>query len=293
MGAGLRSHHRLVPGRPGAPVSWAQVWAQVQPAAEKIQVRVVNGTSRDALQYYDHRRDGLSVIAVGGNKLSRGLTLEGLSVSYYLRAIQDVRHAAADGPLVRLPARTTRTCAACTLPPALRDAYAEITAANDELRREFEEMAALDAKPEEFGLRVRTSPAGLEITARNKMRRGTEGQAQLLRRPARDRRLRHARRSRRRELPIARRFVGRLDAARQSPARRRQRGLDGNIPPRTSSTGSWPTTSASNAHRVRPKFIADYIRNCQRVGELGNWTVRLVSSKTGDAARRSARTRSA
>src|SRR5262249_1638936 len=56
--------------------------------------------------------------------------------------------------------------------PALRDAYVEITAANDELRREFEEMAVLDAKPEEFGLRVRTSPAGLVITARNKMRRG-------------------------------------------------------------------------------------------------------------------------
>ena len=68
------------------PVSWAEVWAQVRPAAEKIQVRIVNGTSRDALQYYEHRRDGLSVIAIGGNKLSRGLTLEGLSVSYYLRA---------------------------------------------------------------------------------------------------------------------------------------------------------------------------------------------------------------
>ena len=67
-------------------VSWAEVWAQARPAVEKIQVRIVNGTSRDALQYYEHRRDGLSVIAVGGNKLSRGLTLEGLSVSYYLRA---------------------------------------------------------------------------------------------------------------------------------------------------------------------------------------------------------------
>ena len=32
-------------------------------------------------------------------------------------------------------------------------------------------MAALNAKPEEFGLRVRTSDTGLEITARNKMRR--------------------------------------------------------------------------------------------------------------------------
>ena len=62
-----------------------------------------NGTSRDALQYYEHRHDGLSVIAIGGNKLSRGLTLEGLSVSYYTRDIQDVRHAAADGTLVRLP----------------------------------------------------------------------------------------------------------------------------------------------------------------------------------------------
>ena len=33
-------------------------------------------------------------------------------------------------------------------------------------------MAALDAKPEDFGLRVRASPAGLAITAANKMRRG-------------------------------------------------------------------------------------------------------------------------
>jgi hypothetical protein len=37
----------------------------------------------------------------------------------------------------------------------------------------------------------------------------------------------------------------------------------------------------SKAHRVRPAFIAEYIRRCQRVGELGSWTVRLVSSKTG------------
>ena len=44
------------------------------------------------------------MIAIGGDKLARGLTLEGLSVSYFLRASQDVRHPDADGPLVRLPA---------------------------------------------------------------------------------------------------------------------------------------------------------------------------------------------
>ena len=89
-------------------------------------------------------------------------------------------------------ARLRGSVPSCTLHRRFATPTVEITAANDELRREFEEMAALDAKPEEFGLRVRTSPAGLEITARNKMRRGTEGQAQLLRRHARDGHLRHA-----------------------------------------------------------------------------------------------------
>ncbi len=48
------------------------MWAEIRSAVEKIQVTVVNGNSDDALQYYDHRKEGLSVIAVGGNKLSRG-----------------------------------------------------------------------------------------------------------------------------------------------------------------------------------------------------------------------------
>ena len=34
---------------------------------------------------YSENPKGLNVIAVGGDKLSRGLTLEGLTVSYYTR----------------------------------------------------------------------------------------------------------------------------------------------------------------------------------------------------------------
>ena len=48
---------RLVPRRPGTCCIVAKVWDRGSTAAaEKIQVRVVNGTSRDALQYYDHRQ---------------------------------------------------------------------------------------------------------------------------------------------------------------------------------------------------------------------------------------------
>ena len=67
-------------------VEWEDVNAHLLSAVSKIEVRLINGTSADALQYYENKKKGLSVIAIGGNKLSRGLTLEGLSVSYFLRA---------------------------------------------------------------------------------------------------------------------------------------------------------------------------------------------------------------
>jgi Z1 domain len=121
------------------PVSWGQVWAQVQPAIEKIHVQAVNGTAAEALQYHEHRREGLSVIAVGGNKLPRELTLEGFTVSYYLQPSKipstllqmdrwfDSRPGYED--LCRLYTTTT-----------LMDACIETAVANDELRHDLEAL---------------------------------------------------------------------------------------------------------------------------------------------------------
>lgn len=51
---------------------------------QDIQVMRINSESEEILDY-DTYSNGLNVIAVGGNKLSRGLTLEGLTVSMYMR----------------------------------------------------------------------------------------------------------------------------------------------------------------------------------------------------------------
>jgi Z1 domain len=263
------------------PVSWAQVWPEVRPAAEKIQVRVVNGNSRDALQYYDHRREGLSVIAIGGNKLSRGLTLEGLTVSYYLRASKMYDTLLQMGRWFGYRPDYEDMCRLYTT-PALRDAYVEITAANDELRREFEAMTALDAKPQDFGLRVRTSPAGLEITARNKMRDGTRVKVsysgdmpETVTFDMREATLTG-------NFRLLERFTTKLDAAR-AHERDETTGsiIWSRVPAEEIADGFLDDYLAGQAPRTKPAFIAEYIRNCQRVGELGNWTVRLVSSKTG------------
>ena len=266
------------------PVSWGEVWAQIRAAAEKIQVRIVNGTSRDALQYYENRRDGLSVIAIGGNKLSRGLTLEGLSVSYYLRASKAYDTLLQMGRWFGYRPGYEDLCRLYTT-KALCEAYAEITSANDELRREFEEMAALEAKPEEFGLRVRVSPIGLAITAANKMRRGIKVRLSYSGDIPETVIFDLADGSVQRNYEALEKFIGRLDSTRPSLADAGSRVWRG-VPAEDIVDGFLTEYVADpNAHRVRPAFIAEYIRRCQRVGELGNWTVRLVSSRAGQEAK--------
>ena len=260
-------------------VSWSEVWENVSTAAQKIQVRVVNGTSRDALQYYDHRHDGLSVIAIGGNKLSRGLTLEGLSVSYYVRASKTYDTLLQMGRWFGFRPNYEDLCR-LYIPTDLTRAYREITAANDELRREFEEMAALNAKPEEFGLRVRTSDTGLEITARNKMRRAMKIKlsfsGDLPETTAFDMRGSTVIGNFR----LLERFSHQLDAMATS-LRDGDSVVWRDISPEEIIDGFLADYHGSNAHRVRPKFIADYIRKANNVDELGSWTVRLVGSKIG------------
>jgi hypothetical protein len=51
---------------------------------QEVAVMMINSESDEILDY-DSYPDGLNVIAVGGNKLSRGLTLEGLTISMYMR----------------------------------------------------------------------------------------------------------------------------------------------------------------------------------------------------------------
>jgi hypothetical protein len=55
----------------------------IGPFFEAVQVREVNSSSGEILNY--EREPSLKAIAIGGNKLSRGLTLEGLLVSFFIR----------------------------------------------------------------------------------------------------------------------------------------------------------------------------------------------------------------
>ena len=63
--------------------SFDAIEAQIGPFFEAVQVREINSATGDVLDY--EREPNLKAIAVGGNRLSRGLTLEGLTTSYFIR----------------------------------------------------------------------------------------------------------------------------------------------------------------------------------------------------------------
>jgi hypothetical protein len=149
-------------------VGWPEVLRHLHDAASPIRVVEVNIRSSGALNYADHEQTGLSVIAVGGLSLSRGLTLEGLMVSYFLRnsvmydtLMQMGRwfgYRPGYDDLVRV-----------WMPEEAEGWYAHIAESIELLRDELRRMEAVRATPEEFGLRVRSHPDTLMVTARNKM----------------------------------------------------------------------------------------------------------------------------
>jgi len=149
---------------------WADVLTHLYEASTRIQVREINGGSGDALNYYDHK-NGLSVIAIGGDKLSRGLTLEGLSVSYYLRASRMYDTLMQMGRWFGYRPGYVDLCRLFTS-RELNEWFCHITLASEELRSEFDYMADVaGSTPEQYALRVRTHPGVLQISASNKIRR--------------------------------------------------------------------------------------------------------------------------
>ncbi|MFC7308452.1 Z1 domain-containing protein [Streptomyces monticola] len=262
-------------------VTWKEVSRQLMPALRKIVVKTVNGASRDALDYYEHRRNGLSVIAIGGQKLSRGLTLEGLTVSYYLRNTTTYDSLLQMGRWFGYRPGYEDLCRLYTT-PKLQARYVEVTSATDELRREVEEMAALDLTPRNFGLKVRASSLGLAITAANKMRQGTkvmlsysgEGPETVL--------FDLAQRTVEHNLKALGDFVQRLDGVTEAEAAKTPGGNVrwNGVPSDAVVEFLSRYETERTAQRVRPRFIAKYIEQCVAVGELPQWTVILVGKTT-------------
>lgn len=155
--------------------TWAEICEILPDVAGDISLQLVNSQTAKARKkarslMTEEQRNSLDLqptVFVGGDVLSRGLTLEGLQVSYFVREPRTMdtlmqmgrwfgyRPGYAD--LVRV-----------WLPESTAEDFAWSASVTDELRELLLRMKALGMTPRDFGLRVRTHPEGFLIVASNK-----------------------------------------------------------------------------------------------------------------------------
>lgn len=152
--------------------TWSDLPDLLVEVLSSTRVVVDNGLSDDRLDYarVDDRGQPVveTVIAIGGGTLSRGLTLEGLIVSYFTRTSNTYdtllqmgrwfgyRHGYEDLPRIWMP-------------EDLRQDFEFLALVEEEIRQDMRRLEELRVTPREFGVRVRAHPGRMSITAQGKM----------------------------------------------------------------------------------------------------------------------------
>ncbi|MEU0391297.1 Z1 domain-containing protein [Streptomyces sp. NPDC006208] len=148
-----------------ANVPFEQLVPELPAVLSSCRVIMDNSSSENRLDYENGQ---VVAIAVGGNTLSRGLTLEGLSVSYFVRAVSaydtllqmgrwfGFRNGYADLPRIWMT-------------DELAEWFRHLATVETEMRRDIDIYMTEDETPLTFAVRLRTHPA-LRVTAAAKMR---------------------------------------------------------------------------------------------------------------------------
>jgi len=160
-----------------ANISWDHVARKLVEIASEFRISLVNGDTakerakrRKEMTVTERKQDDLvPKIVIGGNVLSRGLTLEGLQVSYFVREPHTMDTLMQMGrwfgyrphfdDLVRV-----------WMPQTTRADFMHSAEVTEELRETLLDMKARGLTPRDFGLRVRVHPDSVDIVAANKGR---------------------------------------------------------------------------------------------------------------------------
>lgn len=154
-------------------VEWSEVKQALHDAVESIRTFVVNSKSDDPLDYkrYERTGTGLTAIAVGGLSLSRGLTIEGLCISYMYRNTRMYDTLMQMGRWFGYRSGYDDLCRVHLSRDSI-DWYSHIAESSDDLREQIKQMRRDGLSPKKFGLYVLDHPDRLLVTATNKMRAG-------------------------------------------------------------------------------------------------------------------------
>lgn len=269
---------------PTIDIQWIDVEKNLAKILSDIQVRAINGKAKEALDYSENESNGLKIIAIGGDKLSRGLTLEGLMVSYFLRASKMYDTLMQMGRWFGYRQGYLDVSRIYTT-EELAEWFGDIADAAEELREEFDLMAASNLSPREYGLKVQ-SHSVLMVTSRLKMRSAKTLMLSFSGQVLETISLFNDSAKLNQNLKVTREFLSKLKAPEVNPSRNR-----GGSKQQWSGTYLWNDVPAGEvinyflsyethpeAYKVVSKCLADFVQQMNAVGELTNWTVAVIGA---------------
>lgn len=266
---------------------WVEILAKLPDVLSDIEVRMVNGKAKDALDYAEKRQKGLKVIAIGGDKLARGLTLEGLCTSYFVRTTKMYDTLMQMGRWFGYRPGYIDLCRLYTTKDLI-DWFKHIADASEELREEFDTMAESGATPRDFGLRVQ-SHSVLLVTSPLKMRTAKNLQLSFSGDLLETVSMHNDGKILNQNLDTTNRLIAACGAPDEVDPKR-MRGVQeqqwegfvwNNVPANLIADFFDSFITHPKARKVNSALLRDFVRSMAATNELTSWTVALLGGGTG------------
>jgi len=143
-------------------------------AIDGIEVRAINSSPQGENLIYpspgDPDFEPKKYIAIGGNRLSRGFTLEGLTINYFLRATDNADTLMQMGRWFGYRIGYLDCCKLFTVQENI-DKFNEASLIMEDLEQKFEQLSKLpDKTPRDFTIWIRNNPDVIKLTRGNFLR---------------------------------------------------------------------------------------------------------------------------
>jgi Z1 domain len=154
---------KITKGRyPDLDVPFESIESFIGPFLESVDIKTINSGTGDVL---DYRKDsGLKAIAIGGNKLSRGLTIGGLLVSYFVRSTNMYDTLLQMGRWFGFRQGYEDLTRIYTTPDLMRD-FSDLAFIEREIRQDIQIYEDEGLTPLQVGVRIRSHPTMIVTSA--------------------------------------------------------------------------------------------------------------------------------
>ncbi len=151
---------------PSLVIPYDQIEPHIGPFLEAVQIREINSDTGEVLDY--EREPSLKAIAIGGNRLSRGLTLEGLLCSFFIRRSTNYDTLMQMGRWFGYRSGYEDLTRIFTS-PTLAGWFSDLALVEQRLREDIKVYEHRGVTPRELGTRILQHPT-MQVTSRAKQR---------------------------------------------------------------------------------------------------------------------------